>query len=63
MSKVNDDMDSAETEACLALARFYDSPSPSRHERISEKDDSTPEECATKDAPVWEENRQIERHA
>lgn len=61
--KVNDDMDTLETDVCLALANFYDSPIPTRPERISEKDDPTPEECATKDAPVWEENRQIEKHA
>ena len=61
--KVNDDMDTLETDVCLALAGFYDSPPPSLHERISEKDDTTPIECATKDALVWEENRQIEKHA
>ena len=63
MHKVNDYMDTLETDVCLALARFYDSPPQTLPERISEPCDPTPEECATKDAPVWEENRQIERHA
>jgi hypothetical protein len=62
MDQVNPYMDNLETEACLALARFYDSPLPSRHERISEINDPKPEECATKDAPVWVEKREIEIH-
>ena len=63
MPEVNDYMDNLETDVCLALARFYDSPPQTLPERISEPCDPTPEECATKDAPVWEENRQIEKHA
>lgn len=51
VSGVNPYMENLETEVCLALASFYDSPPPSRHDRISEKDDSKPEECATEDAP------------
>ena len=43
-----------QTEICLALASFYDSPLPSHHDGMPEKCDSKPEECATKDAPIWE---------
>lgn len=55
-SAVNLDMEEIElqTDVCLALASFYDSPPQSLHERISEIDDPTPEECAAKDAPIWE---------
>lgn len=49
-----------ETEVCLALARFYDSPPPSRHDKISERHYSTPEECAIKDAPFREQSMIIE---
>jgi len=64
MIKVNPDMVEMETEICLSLARCYDAvlPPPSRHERISEPGNTNPKECATEDAPVWEENRQIEIH-
>jgi hypothetical protein len=58
MISVNHDME--ETEVCLALARFYDSPPPSPNERISEKYDPTPKECATSDAPSWGESIQDE---
>lgn len=58
MIDVNHDM--GETEVCLALARFYDSLPPSPSERISEKYDPTPKECATSDAPRWEESKQDE---
>jgi len=44
----------AETEVCLALASFYDSPLPSHPEGKSEKYDTKPEECATQDAPFRE---------
>ena len=49
-----------ETEVCLALARFYDSPLPSRPDKISEQDDSTPKECAQVDAPFREQSMIIE---
>jgi hypothetical protein len=62
MIDVNPDMVERETEVCLALARFYDSPLPSHHERIPEISDPTPKECATEDAPVWVEKREIELH-
>jgi hypothetical protein len=58
MIDVNHDME--ETEVCLALARFYDSLPASPNERICEKCDPTPKECATSDAPSWEESMQDE---
>jgi len=54
-------MDILETEVCLALASYYDTtlPPPSHPDRKPEIDDPNPEECATKDAPVWVENKRI----
>jgi len=54
MDEVNPYMDNLETEVCLALAWFYDSPPPSRPDRKSEINDPKPEECATQDAPFRE---------
>jgi hypothetical protein len=64
MIDVNPDMVERDTEACLFLAHCYDAVllPPSRPDRISEPRYTTPKECATEDAPVWEESRQIELH-
>jgi len=58
MNEVNQGMVEIETEVCLALARFYDSPPPSRHDKIPQQYDSTPEECAQVDAPFREQSIQ-----
>ena len=73
MINVNHDMVDTETEVCLALAKLYDEGFPSiphvhsetssvppiPTDDISEICDSTPEECATNDAPSWVEKRKI----
>lgn len=53
---VNLDMEEIElqTDVCLALACFYDSPPPSHHDGMPEICDPTPEECAQVDAPSRE---------
>lgn len=55
-SNVNPDIE-METEVCLALARFYDSPPPSRHDGISEICDPKPEEHAKNGVPLWGESK------
>ena len=68
MSEVNHDMEEREFDYYLSLARIFDEGYPSiAHapissvsipepptDGISEKCESTPEECATSDAPLWE---------
>ena len=54
MIDVNPDMVEIQTQVCLFLASFYDSPLESRPERKSEINDTKPEECATQDAPFRE---------
>ena len=61
MNEVNQGMVGIETELCLSLARFYDSVSPPAcpHDDIACICDSTPEECAIKDAPFRGQSIQI----
>ena len=53
---VNPDIE-METDACLALAQFYDSPPPSHRDGIPEICDPTPEEHANNGVPPRVENK------